>query len=159
MDFEPGQDEAAVAFIHQNYPEETARQLLSSLVDIALGRGVCICKSCQPHVEQGHLQRYVPSVHLQPRFCDYVVDPCHVNPITDNAGTLTYVATERFEEWCSGAAAPASARPPPAARLARAVRRRVRRARVPRGALSVRDAPRGVRSRARQHRSAGREAS
>ena len=108
MDFEPGQDEAAVAFIHQNYPEETARQLLSSLVDTALGRGVCICKSCQPHVEQGHLQRYVPSVHLQPRLCDYVVDPCHVIPVIDNAGTSTYVATERFEEWCSGAAAPAS---------------------------------------------------
>ena len=92
MDFEIGQEEAAEQFLRQNYPDDTARHLLATLV--GAGRGICICKSCQPHVEDGQLQPYIPSgipgEAPAPRLCDYAVDPVKVCARSDTDGTTTY---------------------------------------------------------------------
>jgi hypothetical protein len=60
MDFDEGQDLAAQEFVHR---------ILSALANTEAGRGVCICKSCTPHVEE-----YVLKPRIEVRLCDYAID-------------------------------------------------------------------------------------
>ena len=70
LEFDKGQDVAAREFVLQNFPPDVARKMLSRLVDLALGRDICICKSCSPHVKDHKLK---PRAAV--RLCDYAVDP------------------------------------------------------------------------------------
>ena len=75
LEFSLGQDAAALDYLYGNYPEEAAARIIARLVDHKLRRNICICKSCEPHLQDGMLQVYAPSGTCQPRLCDYVVDP------------------------------------------------------------------------------------
>ena len=70
LEFHTGQDDAAHAFVQQNYEPDVAQKMLSKLIDPDFGRDICICKSCSPHVVDHKLQ---PRQGV--RLCDYAVDP------------------------------------------------------------------------------------
>ena len=70
LDFDKGQDVAAQEFVRHNFPPDVARKILSRLIDPGLGRNVCICKSCSPHVKKHKLQPRAGA-----RLCDYAIDP------------------------------------------------------------------------------------
>ena len=50
MEFDKGQDVAAREYVRENYSPAYAQKLFVSLVDPDIGRDICICSSCSPHV-------------------------------------------------------------------------------------------------------------
>lgn len=61
---------AAREYVQENFSPEDAHKLLSRLVEADLGRDICICRSCSPHVKDHKLQ-----LRSGARLCDYAVDP------------------------------------------------------------------------------------
>ena len=70
MEFDSPQGDAAHQYVRQNYRAEASEQILAKLADADAGRGICICTSCAPHVEEHALKPWT-----EVRLCDYAIDP------------------------------------------------------------------------------------
>ena len=61
---------AALRYLEENYPEVEREAILQRVADADRKRHIVLCKSCEPFVQDGVLQR--PE---RTRLCDYAVDP------------------------------------------------------------------------------------
>ena len=61
---------AALRYLEENYPAEICQQILERVADADRRRHIVLCKSCEPFVQDGQLQR-----PTRTRLCDYAVDP------------------------------------------------------------------------------------
>ena len=107
MEFDKGQDVAAREYVRENFSPQYAHKLLFRLVDPDIGRDICICRSCSPHVKNHKLQ---PSSGT--RLCDYAVDPVKWWTAGDDEAVLMqerhqHESNEKYEDpMISGEDAP-----------------------------------------------------
>ena len=64
---------AAIRYLDGNYPVHIREQISKRVADADRHRQIVLCKSCEPFVADGQLQRLGRT-----RLCDYAVDPVKV---------------------------------------------------------------------------------
>ncbi len=90
MEYDACQGDAARLYLCENYGVESSEDIMSKLADANAGRGICICTSCAPHVEEHTLKPWT-----EVRLCDYAIDPVS---ITAARGQDPFILRERWED-------------------------------------------------------------
>ena len=90
MGFDASQGDAAQQYLHRNYPERLSARILATVANTQQGRGICICHSCKPHVDEHKLKPWT-----EVRICDYAIDPVTESHDTAEVG---YLLRERWQD-------------------------------------------------------------